>query len=208
MLPGHVVGSEWGSCVPITVREEGPEALAAYSTIPIAYEVASRFVIEAIDVGLGGFTMHEEPVVKPYTKDYDTPEQESPMHWARRFDLTNWGLLFAYEGDAHVGGAALAFDTPGVGMLEGRRDLAVLWDIRVHPSRRHTGIGVALFERAREWARARGCRQLKVETQDVNVPACRFYAKQGCELGAIHRYAYAGDATVAHEAMLLWYLDL
>ena len=59
-----------------------------------------------------------------------------------------------------------------------------------------------------DWARKKGCRQLKIETQNVNVPACRFYARQGCELGAIHRYGYAGCPDVAHEAMLLWYLKL
>ena len=51
------------------------------------------------------------------------------------------------------------------------------------------------------------------ETQNTNVPACRFYARQGCRLGATHRFAYAGsghgsDDPVAQEAMLLWYLDL
>jgi hypothetical protein len=30
----------------------------------------------------------------------------------------------------------------------------------------------------------------------------------GCELGVIHRHGYAGHPKVAHEAMLLWYLDL
>jgi hypothetical protein len=40
------------------------------------------------------------------------------------------------------------------------------------------------------------------------VGACRFYAKQGCELGGIHVYGYAGCPQVAHETMLLWYLDL
>jgi hypothetical protein len=34
------------------------------------------------------------------------------------------------------------------------------------------------------------------------------YAAQGRTPGAIHRYACAASPTVAHEAMLLWYLDL
>jgi ribosomal protein S18 acetylase RimI-like enzyme len=84
----------------------------------------------------------------------------------------------------------------------------VLWDIRVHPDARGQGIGSELFAEAARWAQAQGCRQLKVETQNVNVQACRFYAKQGCELGGIERYGYAGCAEVSHEAMLLWYLDL
>jgi len=92
-------------------------------------------------------------------------------------------------------------------MLEGRTDLAVLWDIRVSPDRRGKGIGTQLFRRAADWARERGCGELKVETQNINVRACRFYAGQGCRLGAIHRHAYR-EEHVAHETMLLWYLDL
>lgn len=52
------------------------------------------------------------------------------------------------------------------------------------------------------WAAARGCRQLKIETQNVNVPACRFYARQGCVLGAINRFAYR---EFPDEVQLLWY---
>jgi GNAT superfamily N-acetyltransferase len=93
-------------------------------------------------------------------------------------------------------------------MLERRQDLAVLWDIRIQPAARRQGVGKQLFFAAAEWAQGRGCQQMKIETQNVNVPACRFYASLGCELGAIHRYAYAGHPRVGHEAMLLWYLDL
>jgi streptothricin acetyltransferase len=47
-----------------------------------------------------------------------------------------------------------------------------------------------------------------VETQNTNVPACRFYARQGCVSGGINRFGYAGCPAAAPEAMLLWYLDL
>ena len=67
-------------------------------------------------------------------------------------------------------------------MLEGRHDLAVLWDIRVAPSSRRRGVGAALFCAATEWAAATGYQELKVETQNVNVAACRFYGRHGCEL--------------------------
>jgi hypothetical protein len=50
---------------------------------------------------------------------------------------------------------------------------------------------------------------MKIETQNINVDACRFYARMGCELGAIHRRAYiTALAELAKEAMLLWYFDL
>ena len=102
----------------------------------------------------------------------------------------------------------MAFDTPGERMLLDRKDLGVLWDIRVRPEYRHLGIGTRLFGHATEWLRDRGGTVMKVETQNVNVPACRFYAKQGCLLGEVNRYAYAGHPRVCHETLLVWYLDV
>ena len=49
---------------------------------------------------------------------------------------------------------------------------------------------------------------MKVETQNVNVPACRFYQRMGCRLDEIRRFGYAGVPAVAEEVMLNWYLDL
>jgi GNAT superfamily N-acetyltransferase len=168
--------------------------------------------VEPVEGGLGGLRMMEEPVDPPYVKDYD--DDESPVDWPRQFDTRHWAFFLALEegqplaASRPLAAAAIAYDTPGVHMLEGRRDLAVLWDIRVHPDVRGRGVGRRLFLHAAEWARERGCRQLKVETQNINVDACRFYRRMGCELGAIHRYAYAAHPQVAHEIMLLWYLDL
>jgi GNAT superfamily N-acetyltransferase len=102
--------------------------------------------------------------------------------------------------------AIVAFDTTGVNLLEERRDLSVLWDVRVCPEYR--GAGIALFRHTAEWSRRHGCRQMKVETQNVNLPACRFYQRMGCRLGEIRRFGYAGVPAVAHEVMLCWYLDL
>jgi hypothetical protein len=46
---------------------------------------------------------------------------------------------------------------------------------------------------------------MKVETQNINVPACRFYAKQGFALGAAHHFVYPA---LPEEVQLLWYKDL
>ncbi len=193
----------------IEIQKVGVDLLPRYAAIPISFKVESVFRIEVIDQGLGGFALIEEKVA-PYTKDYDSKEKDDPrpIGWTKRFDVSKWGFFLALNGSRALGGATVAIDTPDVNMLEGRKDLAVLWDIRVHPDERRRGIGSKLFKHAADWARRKGCRQLKVETQNINVPACRFYAKQGCELGAIHRYGYAGCSDVAHEAMLLWYLKL
>ncbi len=194
----------------IEVVQVSVEQLPVYAQVPIRFEVSEVLQVRAVDGGLGGLSLVPDPVAPPYVKDYDAQGdgQEGPVHWPEHFDVSRWGFFLARGDGVAVGGATVAVNSPDVHMLENRADLAVLWDIRVHPDARGRGIGSKLFAEAARWARAQGCRQLKVETQNVNVQACRFYAKQGCELGGIERYGYAGCAEVSHEAMLLWYLDL
>lgn len=186
------------------VEEVSAADLAGYGVVPIAFWVRSRFRVEKVRGGLGGLTLVEERV-DPYLKDYDDIPGEGPTSWQDAFDLSRWGILSAFEGPSRIGGAVVAWNTPAVRMLEGRADLAMLWDLRVHPEHRSRGIGRKLFDSAATWARERQCRQLKVETQNVNVPACRFYASRGCELGAIDFYVYGDES---EEVQLLWYTDL
>jgi GNAT superfamily N-acetyltransferase len=187
------------------ISEEPISSLAEYGQLPISFRVDRRLEITLLEAGLLGVAFRDQEVARPYIKDYDRIEGEGPSRWAERFDLTHWGLISAFLRGDRVGGVVLAFDTEGFDPLEGRQDLAVLWDLRVHPDHRRHGVGHALFRAAETWARARGCRQLKVETQNVNVPACRFYVKQGCVLGALNRFAYP---SFPDEVQLLWYKDL
>ncbi len=191
----------------IEVRELGPECLEQYAEVPIRFRVGSILRVEEVDRGLGGLLLREEPVAEPYLRDYDAEDDEPLARWRKRFDVSNWGFFLAFDGTRPVGGATVAYRTPNVWMLDGRDDLAVLWDLRVHPDYRGQGVGTGLFQRVVDWARARDCRQLKIETQNINVRACRFYAAMGCHLGAINRYGYQ-DPRVAGEVMLFWYLDL
>ena len=161
--------------------------------------------VVADDRGLGGLRLMVRAVDPSFVKDYDSESSNHPNLWGDRFDVSRWGFLAALLDGERLGSAVVAWDTPGVEMLEGRRDLAVLWDLRVAPAARRTGIGTTLFRSAGQWAAARGARRLKVETQNINVAACRFYASQGCTLGAIHRFAYP---SLPNEVQLLWYKDL
>ena len=177
--------------------------LEEYARIRMSFQVTRVLDVVALPGGFGRFNISEQDLETPYLKDYDAIE--SPLQWPRSFDLSNWGFFVARSRGLYVGGAAVAFDTPEVSMLEDRKDLAVLWDIRVAPEARRQGVGTALFTAAERWAVSRACLQLKVETQNINLPACRFYARQGCVLGAIHRFAYP---ELPNETQLIWYKDL
>jgi GNAT superfamily N-acetyltransferase len=190
----------------IEIAEIEPFALEKYARVPMAFTVERVLdVIEEGDGGLGGIRLVERWLDAPYEKDYDALPGEGPMRWGEQCDIARWGFLIAKLDGAHVGGAAIAFGTRELIMLEGRDDLAVLWDLRVAREARRCGIGRALFEAAEEWARRRGCSRLKVETQNVNVPACRLYRRCGCTLGGINRFTYR---SLPDETQLLWYKDL
>jgi GNAT superfamily N-acetyltransferase len=172
------------------IVEETTEVLPEYGRIPISFEVRSVFDVQLLEGGLHGIRLAEHRITHPYVKDYDALKGEGPARWARRWNIANWGVISAFAGGARMGGCVIAYDTPGVHKLEGRRDIAVLWDIRVAPLCRGKGIGGLLIEAAVAWAKRRNCRMLKAETQNINVPACRFYAKHGFALGVINRHAY------------------
>ncbi len=187
------------------LSEEPVATLSEQANVPIAFEYDRMLALTVAENGLGGFVLNERDLATPQIKDYDTVDEDRPANWAKRFDVSNWGFIVARSNQRRVGGAVIAFDTVGVDMLERRRDLAVLWDIRVEPAFRHHGVGAALFQATERWAASRGCKQLKIETQNINLAACKFYARQGCRLGIVNRFAYPD---LPEEVQLVWYKDL
>ena len=172
--------------------------------VPIAFSVDRVYdVVPSRDSGR--FVLSERFIEPPYLKDYDGIPGEGPSQWARQFDIARWGFIRAQSNGHLLGGAVVAFDSVDVDMLEGRRDLAALWDIRVSPNVRGKGIGSGLLKASAAWAVSKGCRQLKVETQNINVPACKLYQRQGFMLKAVNRLAYP---ELPGEIQLLWYKDL
>ena len=138
----------------LDIREAAPTsaALSEHAAIPIAFVVDRVLEVRLLDGGLGGMSLTQTAVTDPYVKDYDALEGAGPQCWPGRFDVSNWALIGARRDGASVGGTVIATRTPGLHMLGGRDDVAVLWDIRVSPRERGGGIGSALFRAAGDWA--------------------------------------------------------
>lgn len=180
--------------------------LAACARIPIRFAVTSRLRVEPLDRGLGGLALREEAVASPYIKDYDALPDHGPTGWAKRFALLNWRMfLLRDEAGAPVAAATVATRTPGLRMLEDDPSRAVLWDLRVHPDHRGRGLGRAVFTQATAWAESEGFATMHIETQNINVAACRFYSACGATLAQIRCGAYPD---FPDETMLIWCLPL
>jgi len=184
----------------IEIRREDPGALATYASVSVAFRVDS--VLDVADSG-GHFTLRERRLHQPFAKDYDAIPGNGPLTWSDRFPINEWGLFSARLNGSWVGAAAIAPDptlVPGASPSS-----AVLWDLRVSPHHRGSGVGRRLFAAAEEWARRRSCVMLFAETQNINVAACRFYEHQGCVLDRIDRAAYPA---FVGEVQLIWRKEL
>lgn len=179
-----------------------------YDQVSMIVNVESEYFIEKIDNGLGGIIIKEQPVT-PYIKDLG--KYEIASEYEKNFNITNWQFYMAFDGDIPVGAITLVSRTKEINMLDDRDDLCVLWDIRVadgYKGYKYKGIGQRLFDYGREWAKKQGLKQIKIECQNNNVPACKFYHKQGAVLSKIDEYAYYNDEEARHEVQLIWYLDI
>lgn len=178
-----------------------PALLVEYAKVPTAFVVREAFGREAIDELRHGQDAATTPVPVPYQKDYDAYPGQHPTDWPTRFDLSGWIILAATEENNRVGGAALALNDPELGLRGGHLGRALIWDLRVAPDARRRGVGTALLRAAERAALERGACQLYVETQQINVPACRLYLREGFALETVRLDAYPD---LPEEVQLLW----
>lgn len=189
----------------IYVKKTDRSCFEMYDSVSMNVDVRSEYKVKRIDNGLGGFILEEVPVT-PYVKDLSVYERAT--EYEKEFDITHWSFYMAFDDEKPVGAATVAARTDKLYMLAGRDDACVLWDIRVADEYKHQGIGQKLFDLAVKNAKADGYRQMIIECQNNNVPACNFYRKQGALLSKVDMYAYYQEEACRNEVQFLWYLDL
>ena len=80
-----------------------------------------------------------------------------------------------------------------IGFCTGYQDLhsvrfgyrAWVEDLAVHPERRSQGVGKALLDAAKDWARERGASHLELDSAETRPDAHRFYEREGAEYRSI-----------------------
>ena len=189
----------------ITLRQVDKPYFDLYDRVLMNVDVCSEFRVEPLNNGLGGILLKEVPV-EPYIKDLSVYERAT--EYEKTFDIATWKFYMAFDGDTPVAAMTIAGTTEGMHMLYGRKDACVLWDIRVADGYKNQGIGSCLLRLGVDAAKADGYRQMIIECQNNNVPACKFYQKHGAVLSKIDAYAYYLDEDCKNEVQFIWYLDL
>ncbi len=189
----------------ILYKEIDKSNFELYDQVSMNVDVHSEYKVERINQGLGGFLLEEVPV-RPYIKDLS--KYERATKYEEQFDITNWRFYMAFDDDIPIGALTVAGTTKGLNMLCGRTDACVLWDIRIADAYKHQGIGQKLLDMAITGAKEDGYCQMIIECQNNNIPACKFYQKQGAILSKIDMYAYYSEPEVRNEVQFVWYLDI
>ncbi len=141
----------------------------------------------------GQWAWTEEIFPTPYEKCY--PDEQ--LDFSQYINNPDRCVFLAYLDRQCVGQICLRRNWNQYGFIE---DISVARDYRAR------GIGKKLIAAAIQWAKAGGMPGLMLETQDINLTACRFYKRCGFQLGGVDVMLY-GNSAYKKEQALFWYLQ-
>ena len=127
----------------------------------------------------------------PKLKTYGFDEED----FANLDDLD--AVVFTVNRDGQVLGYAHA--------AKSWNNFVTLNDIALDKSIRGQGHGKRLLDAAVTWARQLGVAGVRLETQNNNVPVCRFYKRYGFVFGGYDELLYKGIPEHRDETAFFWY---
>ena len=144
-------------------------------------QIDNRYLVSelvSVKVGRKGFSLDYAPLPKGEWREYPPNTRFTAEELCRGNEAQ---CLFAFL-DGKLAGQAV--------VMENWNHLALIDDLRVDVRMRRQGVGRALMDACRAWAKGRGLRGVTLETQDTNPAACQFYESCGLLLGGVDRMLY------------------
>lgn len=139
------------------------------------------------------FQLSLEKLPRPYVKDFRAGF--STQNVERYQEILQEGLsLGAWQGDQLVG--------VGIAGAEAWNHTLWIWEFHIQPAFHGQGIGRRLMDAMADAGRSAGMRTLRVETQNTNVPAIRFYRSLGFHIEGIDVSFYSNDDLTSGEVAL------
>jgi ribosomal protein S18 acetylase RimI-like enzyme len=139
------------------------------------------------------FQLSLEKLPRPYVKDFRA--EFSNQDFERYQEILQEGLsLGAWQADQLVG--------VGIAGAEKWNRTLWIWEFHIQPAFRGLGIGRQLMNALADVGRSAEMRTMRVETQNTNVPAIRFYRSLGFHLEGIDVSFYSNDDLTSGEVAL------
>jgi streptothricin acetyltransferase len=151
--------------------------------------IESRLRLNCVDSNL---QYEVVPVAPRMKKRYPVEDRDLSTY----LDNPERAIFLAYLDGTLAGQIILRKNWNGYGYIE---------DITVDSAFRRRGIGRLLLAQAADWTRAHGFPGLMLETQDINVAACRLYSACGFSLSGFDQNLYTGLDPTCSEIALYWY---
>src|SRR5215207_9101477 len=173
----------------ITIREIDNDNQWDFGLCDMSFTVTSKLVLRAEDGNIG----YRVVDVPPYIKIYG-PRRADFMEYDNDPDKM---IFLAYVGDKLAGEIRIS---------QPWNKYALLDSFAVDMKYRRQGVGRALIQQCIVWAKKRGFPGLALETQNINVPACKLYESCGFELRGFDTHLYKALEPSTEEIALFWYL--
>lgn len=173
----------------ISIREIDKDNLQDANQCDAAFTVDSKLVLHAENI----VVTYNVVGVTPYRKRYIFEERD----YSTYISNPDKNVYFAYV-DGEVAGQ--------INMAKHWNAYAWIDDFAVKPRFRGHGLGRALMQKAVAWAKQKTLPGVMLETQDVNVRACKFYERFGFTLRGFDTHLYKGLTPNTDEIALYWYL--
>jgi GNAT superfamily N-acetyltransferase len=138
-----------------------------------------------MDAEIRAAAVGEEEAIVPLYEWLFAPPGTRPASWdERRAAVALTSAITSHDAVVLVAEAA---DGRLVGFCTAYQDIhsvrfgyrAWVEDLAVHPERRSEGIGKALLDAAKAWARERGATHLELDSAEGRTDAHRFYEREG-----------------------------
>ncbi len=171
----------------IELRSLQPEDIPNLTQIRPTYQSNTILVVEKSGSGIEiGWRLVEQSLPGPFDKatlyDFDEVAQAEIRARLARADDTYQRVAVNTSTGQLVG----LLDVE----IQGWNNTAFIWNLMIDLDYRGQGLGRRLWYRALEFARRAEVRAILIETQNTNVPACRFYERMGCQLVGLNEAYY------------------
>lgn len=129
-----------------------------------------------------------------FEESFETKFPDDNLDWDDYIDDDNKAIFFVYKLGICIG---------QIRVIRQLNKFCYIENIAVVKPMRKYGVGKLLIEKAEEWARERRLSGLSLEAQDDNLGACRFYLKQGFEIGGIDKFVHLNNPNI--DKAIYWY---